>query len=515
MLTFCRMQARRWNLASLNEFRQAFKLQPHKTFESINPDPKIAKALEKLYGHPDNVEIYPGVVVESAKKLTTPGNGLCASWTTSRAILADAVSLVRSDRFYTVDYTPSNLTNWGFQQASYDLNINHGGVFYKLVLNAFPNHFHKNSIYAHFPFVNPDGNSAILKRLKRHHLYDFRHLSEPITTPSKIKPPSKIATTATDISNFGSLAHLYSTMMFLPRVTKIKCDLNLTFAQAILSNARWTTVATQFYTRTMKKLWREKQYELGGYQQIDIVADVLNPAHASFLTSVLGVEEPENGLFSILGPIFGHTYSPFPRRKAQPSPLLSAFQSFGRTIRSIFAGKPDSSFDLSKSIRAQMTQANRNSKQAAMQWDSLPTAALILTILSRFSAETVEKAIPMNELHWTAYAFAFAMKPSTTTSTEPARTITVSNTPIVTDEELKALGPEIELASKILHIATATLKPILESIRGIERVPGPQGKIKKISSSSTEGGDVRYLNQTESEFLVYPVSLQLRWKQLD
>ena len=154
------IQSRSWNLASLNEFREYFKLKPHTSFQSINPDPRIAQQLEKLYGHPDNVEIYPGIVVEAAKKPMKPGSGLCASFTTSRAVLSDAVSLVRSDRFHTIDYTPQNLTNWGFNISGYDLNINHGCVFYKLVLNAFPNHFTKNSIYAHYPLVVPEREQA-------------------------------------------------------------------------------------------------------------------------------------------------------------------------------------------------------------------------------------------------------------------------------------------------------------------------------------------------------------------
>ena len=42
-------QARNWRLASLNEFRKFFKLEPHKTFESINPDPQVAEHLRRLY----------------------------------------------------------------------------------------------------------------------------------------------------------------------------------------------------------------------------------------------------------------------------------------------------------------------------------------------------------------------------------------------------------------------------------------------------------------------------------
>lgn len=37
-------QGRAWGLASFNEFRKFFKLQPFKSFEEINPDPSVAQA---------------------------------------------------------------------------------------------------------------------------------------------------------------------------------------------------------------------------------------------------------------------------------------------------------------------------------------------------------------------------------------------------------------------------------------------------------------------------------------
>ena len=95
-------QARKWNLASLNEFRTFFGLTKHETFESINSDPDVAATLRELYDEPDYVELYPGLVVEESKPQIVPGSGLCADYTISRAILSDAVALVRGDRFYTV-----------------------------------------------------------------------------------------------------------------------------------------------------------------------------------------------------------------------------------------------------------------------------------------------------------------------------------------------------------------------------------------------------------------------------
>ncbi|QRW19936.1 heme peroxidase [Rhizoctonia solani] len=41
-------------------------------------------------------------------------SGLCAGYTITRAILSDAIALVRGDRFFTTDFTPSRLTNWGW-----------------------------------------------------------------------------------------------------------------------------------------------------------------------------------------------------------------------------------------------------------------------------------------------------------------------------------------------------------------------------------------------------------------
>lgn len=107
------VQSRAWNLASLNEFREASGLIKHQKFEDINPDPEVCDQLRNLYDHPDNVELYPGLVAEKPKPPMSPGSGLCVNFTTSYAILSDAVALVRGDRFYTVDYIPKNLTNWG------------------------------------------------------------------------------------------------------------------------------------------------------------------------------------------------------------------------------------------------------------------------------------------------------------------------------------------------------------------------------------------------------------------
>jgi len=178
-------QARGWQVASLNEVRKFFGLTSHATFEDINSDPDVAATLAALYTHPDNVELYPGVTAEEAKPSMAPASGLCPGYTISRAILSDAVGLVRGDRFYTVDYNPANLTSWGFHQASSDPVIAEGGVIYKLLMRAFPGFYRSNSVYAMFPFIVPDKNRELLTALGKVKDYDF-------TKPSFVGPPRPV-----------------------------------------------------------------------------------------------------------------------------------------------------------------------------------------------------------------------------------------------------------------------------------------------------------------------------------
>ncbi|KAF2020693.1 heme peroxidase [Aaosphaeria arxii CBS 175.79] len=166
-------QSRGWGVATLNELRMQFGMIPHKRFLDINSDPAIASALQSLYGDVDNVELYPGVVVEEAKVPMLPGSGLCAGFTTTRAILSDAVTLVRGDRFYTIDYNPVTLTAFGINETASDPSVAGGGVLYRLLMRSFPRWYRANSIYAFFPFTIPSEMRAIKENLGQAAAYDW------------------------------------------------------------------------------------------------------------------------------------------------------------------------------------------------------------------------------------------------------------------------------------------------------------------------------------------------------
>ncbi|ETN36283.1 uncharacterized protein HMPREF1541_08560 [Cyphellophora europaea CBS 101466] len=557
------MQSRSWNLASLNEFREYFKLKPHKTFKDINPDPQIAKQLERLYGHPDNVEIYPGIVVEAAKKPMKPGSGLCASYTTSRAVLSDAVALVRSDRFHTIDMTPQNLTNWGYNAANYDLDINHGCVIYKLILNAFPNHFSKNSVYAHYPMVIPDKNKPILRELGRDGLYSWER---PIAKSAAISQPSGAigAAALSDSAKFDSLWAKRSTRFGAPS-TPAKAQLPL--AEVVLKNDKWQPDTTKWYTESIERLWKEKQYELGGAQQIDIVKDVLNPAHVGYIETVLGIPLTEKakehhghqGLLSLLGEVFDHAFG-----RPKPSNLNASTRDGTHWLADAISshlgrGSDSNQASFAKQAFADLAKAGDDVKAAAWQ-DVIPTSALMLNTLSRLSAQTCEFFLDAKEERRKVEAAAKASDSSTlsryaqeatrlssnitlakkattevqvkegwtslsTTTVQPGQVVVVdvakaqgeglkgADSFRLDREEsaysMKAYGPEVDLAYKVTYICNTVITKILAQHPDINRAPGPQGQIKKIKD---DFGTVMYLNAEESQYVPYPTSMKLRWK---
>lgn len=195
------LTARKWNLASLNEMRAFFGLKRHETFEEINPDPEIADLLRKLYDHPDMVEMYPGLFVEDGKPRMDPGIGACPPYTVGRSVFSDAVSLVRSDRFLTIDYTASNLTCWGYNEVDYDLDVLGGSMFYKLFQRAFPGWFPYNSLHVTQPMFTRKMNEEIAREIGTIGDYTLAGPAPPPRTVPVVKH-STVTKVLNDQANF-------------------------------------------------------------------------------------------------------------------------------------------------------------------------------------------------------------------------------------------------------------------------------------------------------------------------
>ncbi|KAI0138209.1 linoleate diol synthase precursor [Hypoxylon sp. NC0597] len=302
-------QARKWHVATLNEFRQHFGLKKHSTFEEINPDPVVSGKLMALYDSPDAVELYPGLVVEKPKPPMS-GSGLCVNVTTSRAILSDAVALVRGDRFYTTEYTPSNLTNWGFNEANFDLKVNQGHVMHKLIFRAFPFHFANNSIHAHFPFVIPEENKVIHDALGTSELYSWEKPARQLD-PVVVKSHKAVSQVLGNNKDFyvpwgESISYLVSP----PGKTFAK-DFCLSgdgpanhesrnyVGKCLYEPKQWETEIEHFFDQTTKNLLRKAGQALppgpsaapGAAREfeVDIVRDVIIPLNTRFVAEFFGL----------------------------------------------------------------------------------------------------------------------------------------------------------------------------------------------------------------------------------
>ena len=110
-------------------------------------------------------------------------NGL-VGYTISRAILSDAIALTRGDRYFTHDFTPFNLTAWGFADCQRDPKaFGFGSTLGRLFLRTLPNNFTENSVYTFFPLMTPDSMKTNLHKLKVLDQYD---IARPKTKKSPV-----------------------------------------------------------------------------------------------------------------------------------------------------------------------------------------------------------------------------------------------------------------------------------------------------------------------------------------
>ena len=149
-------------------------MQEYRSFSEWNQDPEVAQAAELLYGHIDNLELYPGLQAECTKP-PMPGSGVCPGQTTGRGILDDAVALVRGDRFLTYDFNSTTLTNWGVSKLADLPPGTYGkGMLPSLLFNGLPGEFTGTSTYALLPFYTPEAAKGILEGNKVLEKYDLK-----------------------------------------------------------------------------------------------------------------------------------------------------------------------------------------------------------------------------------------------------------------------------------------------------------------------------------------------------
>ncbi|PPQ85481.1 hypothetical protein CVT25_006638 [Psilocybe cyanescens] len=301
-------QARQWGLCTMNEFRAFLGLKQFETFEEWNPDPEIAGAARRLYGHVDNLELYTGLQAESTMP-QTDGSRFACGYTITRAVLGDAIALVRGDRFYTSDFTPINLTTWGYLDCQRDMNNGgQGGIICKLLLRHLPRHYPWNSVYALFSFFTPPHMQTSLTRQGLQDKYSFNHPAT-LPVPKVLNTLTGIRTVFSDPARFKVIYEKfgYGSILMFDDPKQHDSD------RAIVLHALWPDVksidsyaaffAAQIKAQINQKAWSYANGVPGKY--VDIVKDVIYPtvAHvaAELLTGIpLKTDANPRGLFTEL-----------------------------------------------------------------------------------------------------------------------------------------------------------------------------------------------------------------------
>ncbi|TDL26424.1 heme peroxidase [Rickenella mellea] len=288
-------QSRQWGVCTMNEFRRFLGLKALESFEEWNPDKEIANAARLLYGHIDNLELYTGLQAEACMPLG-PGSGICCGYTMTRAILGDAIALVRGDRFYTTDYTPQNLTSWGYQDCARDPdNGAFGAALPKLLFRHLPRHYPANSVYALFPFFTPTVTKQNLTKLGLADKYDFNR--------PKATPVPKVLNTLTGIrhvfadytkyktiytADMKLLTNDYGFFLVFDEYEKHTADKAIVI-HALFPDNQSLARYSDWYAEKYKALIAEKSYKYDGIQGnfVDIVKDVINLASVHWAADML------------------------------------------------------------------------------------------------------------------------------------------------------------------------------------------------------------------------------------
>ncbi|KAG9031228.1 hypothetical protein FRB95_002930 [Tulasnella sp. JGI-2019a] len=302
-------QNRDWGTCSLNEFRKFLGLRPYSTFEEWNPRPDITEGARRLYQHPDNLELYVGLQAEESK-VPGPGAGLCPGFTISRAILADAIALVRGDRFLTNDFTPFNLTAWGFNDCQRNTkNSANGGVLCSLLLRHLPDQYSPNSSYTIFPLVTPEAINLFFQRKGIAQNYSFERpvMQRPVraitnygAAEAALGHPDVMSDVPRDAMDVLP-GRGYFASLNMPKEHREDQNLILhTF-----TDPSFVTEQVAFLENLTSNLIKERSYNLVGAanRSVNVVREVLNMASVHFASAfVMGLplKTPENPSGTIL-----------------------------------------------------------------------------------------------------------------------------------------------------------------------------------------------------------------------
>ncbi|KAK4694208.1 linoleate 10R-lipoxygenase, partial [Lecanoromycetidae sp. Uapishka_2] len=525
-------QSRAWNLGSLNEFRKFFGLKPHETFDDIAPsDPDCAEQLKHLYEHPDFVEMYPGMVSESAKVPMVPGVGIAPTFTISRAILSDAVALVRGDRFYTIDYNPKNLTNWGYSEVQYDLAVQQG---WKIMRSL----GREDDYSWDRPTPIPPRVNFTSYKAAKYILEHAREFNVVWTEP------------------FGFLMGKGGLDFMLSGDTSFHLKQRKLMGESLYRD-KWHQQIKDFYEYTTLKLLTEKSCKIAGINQVDITRDVGNLAHVHFAANVfslpLKTEEHPHGIYSeqemymVLAVLFTCIF--FDLDPAKSFPLRQAAravtQQLGKLVEANvklvhatgwIAGVADALHQqhnpltdygvhmFTQLLDYYLSDEGKQHLPAINKWAKTPGAEADDKLLhyamegirlngtfGSYRQSTVETTIDDNgrSVHVKPGDKVFT---SFVGANREAEFFPDPNT-VRIDRPMEnyihyGLGPHACLGGEASRTALTAMLRVVGRLDNLRRAPGPQGQLKKVPRP---GGFYIYMRSDHGSYFPFPTTMKINW----
>jgi hypothetical protein len=101
------MRTRERGVPRYTKFRELLHMRPVRSFEELTPNPVWQEELRRVYGHVDEVDLMSGLYAEPFPA------GFGFSDTAFRIFIVMASRRLKSDRFFTVDFTPKVYTQVG------------------------------------------------------------------------------------------------------------------------------------------------------------------------------------------------------------------------------------------------------------------------------------------------------------------------------------------------------------------------------------------------------------------
>lgn len=224
-------------------------------------------------------------------------------FTITRAILSDAIALTRGDRYFTSDFTPDNMTAWGFTDCQRDPDgYGFGSTLGRLLLRTLPNDYTVDSIYTWFPFIHPESMEDFLKNLGKLDEYSLERPKPrgPCTTVNNYVEVGQVlfSTNKFTLECVERAAEVIKGKGYATHAVASVCanrpnsffaasdsgsEVQKQFITALVPSPEAVSVICAYFCNKTKELIEQHSFRLigGKTRAVDIVHDVLNvlPLH--------------------------------------------------------------------------------------------------------------------------------------------------------------------------------------------------------------------------------------------